>query len=221
MVFIIRKTYGWFKEVDKISNSQIVEFTGLTIPGIRKCIAKLESLGIVEVIRSPGGRNITEYRCLVRGKLSLPVNSDAPRGKLSSPLEVNSVDPQNLSKPTLTKPNSASHPDFKKTVEFFEQQMSKLDSKGRVQWYGGKYGKAIKEMLKGRDVHMVEARAFMYLERMKTDDFLKKRGFDPTTVLWAWNNLGQDVKEAEPYDKYTDPARIAKYRKFMQGRIAR
>ena len=47
VLFIIRKTYGWHKELDWISLSQIVEGTGIAKPNVCRTIRSLKRRNII------------------------------------------------------------------------------------------------------------------------------------------------------------------------------
>lgn len=74
-------------------------------------------------------------------------------------------------------------------VEFFKAEMAKDDPS--FIWNPAKYGRVIKEMLSScnGNADEVKARALRYIDDMASDNFLKKRGFDPLSVRWQWNSL--------------------------------
>lgn len=51
---IVRKTYGFHKREDPISNSQIEFFTGFTRPTVTKFTRKLEQRKLIVIVRRPG-----------------------------------------------------------------------------------------------------------------------------------------------------------------------
>ena len=69
--FILRKTYGWHKEEDWISNSQFVEGTGISRQNVNRVIKKLMQKGIVV-------KNDYKYR------LSYSIQKDPKKWKMSS-----------------------------------------------------------------------------------------------------------------------------------------
>ena len=59
---IIRKIYGWGKQEDNISNSQIVEMTGLSSDTVRDCLNYLIIEKFIEQTVKGQGRIISRYR---------------------------------------------------------------------------------------------------------------------------------------------------------------
>ena len=58
--FIIRKTYGWNKSEDRISQRQIEAATGIDRRSVRRCLEQLKSRKIIHNNpRAKGGRNRT------------------------------------------------------------------------------------------------------------------------------------------------------------------
>lgn len=55
LVIIARKTYGWWKQSDRIALSQIVELTGLCEGTVRKTMQRLVSFGIVTLVSASNG----------------------------------------------------------------------------------------------------------------------------------------------------------------------
>lgn len=66
---MIRKIYGWGKESDNISNSQLAEMTGLSPDTIRDCVEYLVSEKIVEQLVKGHGRVISRYRLTINETL--------------------------------------------------------------------------------------------------------------------------------------------------------
>ena len=69
--FILRKTYGWHKKEDWISNSQFVEGTGISRQNVNRTLKKLMQEGIVV-------KNDYKYR------LSYSIQKDPKKWKMSS-----------------------------------------------------------------------------------------------------------------------------------------
>jgi len=61
VVVICRKTFGWHKETDSISLSQIQELTGLSRNSVLKSINELETLGIIIVDRVTDKKTTNKY----------------------------------------------------------------------------------------------------------------------------------------------------------------
>lgn len=54
LMVVVRKTYGFHKEHDNISNSQIEAQTGFTRPTVTKYAGMLEKRKLIEIVRTPG-----------------------------------------------------------------------------------------------------------------------------------------------------------------------
>lgn len=61
LMVIIRKTYGWHKDTDKIAASQLEKLTGLSYSAIKKARASLRTKGLKLIKYKGNGRAITEY----------------------------------------------------------------------------------------------------------------------------------------------------------------
>jgi len=61
LAVLVRKTYGWGKESDKISISQFAELSGISQQMVKKSLASLESKGIVTKEKSLNIRRRDEH----------------------------------------------------------------------------------------------------------------------------------------------------------------
>ncbi len=64
LLCICRKTYGWQKDTDKISISQMEKATGISRTTIKECLKNLEEYDLVEIVRKKttyGDSEINEY----------------------------------------------------------------------------------------------------------------------------------------------------------------
>jgi phage replication O-like protein O len=108
LMYIGRKTWGWRKNHDEISLSQMEEMTGLSRKGITKVMEKLEGFNLISRKRNQstaGGYEPTTYEIIVHGsELSTP-HTKEPR-ELSSLTPVNSV---HIQKKDLTKEKEQQH----------------------------------------------------------------------------------------------------------------
>jgi len=75
VLFIIRKTYGWHKEIDWISLSQIVEGTGIAKPNVCRTIKSLKRKNIIIRPDSKHAGLQKDYTKWVDKKLSIPIMS--------------------------------------------------------------------------------------------------------------------------------------------------
>lgn len=104
---IVRKTYGWWKEVDAIANSQLIEMTGLSEQTIRRSIKWLLKNKIIGRPQVGSGRKISKYSVTIYeyakiNKLEVPngnplkeeVPNNMVRDTQQEPYKVSNVDPQ-------------------------------------------------------------------------------------------------------------------------------
>lgn len=121
---IIRQTFGWKKESDNISLSQIIKSTGISRQGVINGIKKLEEYNLIIVTRTKNKTSNFQLN-IDDSQLNRPeivnsvdqgstlslhekyqvVNSVDQGSQLSRPQVVNSVDPQKKDKETTTKEN--------------------------------------------------------------------------------------------------------------------
>lgn len=100
LLAVVRKTYGWHKDADKISVSQLEKMTGLSYSAIKKARASLRAKGIQLVKQKGNGRSITEYTRPVMVPVEEPVEPD---GSPQGPPGGHGEDPQGGLKEALTK----------------------------------------------------------------------------------------------------------------------
>ncbi len=107
---IIRKIYGWGKQEDNISNSQIVEMTGLSSDTVRDCLNYLIIEKFIEQTIKGQGRIISRYRLTLNEYIvnnsevasSNPSNIDHLPAATSQVVSSNLTGSKNLhTKPTL------------------------------------------------------------------------------------------------------------------------
>ena len=117
---ILRKTYGWHKDEDWISNSQFAKTTGIKKQSINRAILKLIKKNIVSQ-KAYKGRSVyglgkdTEKWVASAKKLTSVVSQNADTSKPKS-LEVvsqNAAHKRNYTKETITKENPS---DFEKAL---------------------------------------------------------------------------------------------------------
>lgn len=103
LMLIARKTYGFHKEIDAIARSQFEQLTGLSEPGIKKCLKSLLAQNFIVRCREGGGRQIAQWSINTAyfpdpNKVS-PQKSLAPKNEhLTENLPSNSVSPSSLQK---------------------------------------------------------------------------------------------------------------------------
>jgi hypothetical protein len=78
---------------------------------------------------------------------------------------------------------------FKETEKIIYDEMKKRNAS--VIWHGGKYGIAIKRMLKScdDDIDLIKQKIKLFNTKMSKDKFLQSHGLNPSTLLSQWNSL--------------------------------
>lgn len=129
---ICRQTYGWRKKVDRISNSQMKDKTGLTEKTMKRALSSLVDKQIIQ--RHPGsGRNITEYSIeydvtLWKGVKVREGVKMTPQGGQNGAPRGDKNDPPEGANMTPTKDNSQKKPKETPTKEK-EPSSNPFDSK--------------------------------------------------------------------------------------------
>jgi phage replication O-like protein O len=87
---IVRKTYGWRKDEDSLSLSQLIKMTGLSKNAIKSALLYLSKKNIIKIISKGHGRKISKYRCLLHDFIDDEINNPDPsEGQLVTPQRVN------------------------------------------------------------------------------------------------------------------------------------
>lgn len=100
---MIRKIYGWGKQEDNISNSQLVEMTGLSPDTVRDSVEYLIKNKFVEQLIKGHGKTISRYRLTLNEYIANEIEAEGKRGSQQPPLEVansNLSKNEGLPKPT-------------------------------------------------------------------------------------------------------------------------
>lgn len=128
LLVIIRKTYGWQKDTDRISNSQFEAMTGLKVTAIKCATRSLSDKGLI--VKSPpqkmGGMNEYEFTPPGREADPLLVVQPTEGSRIADPLPV--VQPttqKKLSKETIQNMPVA----FSMLPPVFEQEKKKKNTK--------------------------------------------------------------------------------------------
>lgn len=213
VMVIIRKTYGWHKDTDKISNSQFTKMSGLGPRAIQIATKSLSNRGLI-LKKSPsenGGLN--EYMftppCTTIHGGGAPefmggVYEDAPT-KLTN---------QNTTTKNKSDAGKASIPALSRRVSDMIGEAHKHLTGSELVWAGqaGKYGKAqsqIIAMFKGKSddeaFTAIRQKAAAYVQAAKADEFLKKQGVTPISLLSNWNKVHFKAKAGQSFGGKTFP----------------
>jgi phage replication O-like protein O len=217
LLTIVRKTYGWHKDTDRIANVQFELLTGLPKRNIQKFKAELLAEGIIGKIPGPKG-GVDEYYFLGLGDAAdctPPVQPTAPPHAADCTPPMQSTAPtketikRNYTKDSDEATNAAS-PLYKKLVESFSAGYQKLEGT-KLSWVGkaAAYGKAVKTIIEqARSINRnwsddevwneIRSRAAAMLKEIETERTKKRRGqkydyyiaklkFTPLTLMNRWN----------------------------------
>jgi len=121
LMCIARKTFGWHKDNDSISLSQIVKMTGLSRRGVVKVIAKLEKIKLIICRRNQS----EEYGC-VASTFKILVHEPEKVSENTQARELSAPPPRELSAPPL---GNSVHPQKKDLTKEKEKQQHKLKQK--------------------------------------------------------------------------------------------
>ena len=124
LMAIMRKTFGWQKQVDKISYSQIIEMTGLVKSTVSISIKSLEEKGLIYVTREG---QINTYSVVVHEH-----NDEKELVRKSNMCEnrtVNSPKIEQLNDKTSSKIEHTKETSLNKDKETITQQLPNLSSK--------------------------------------------------------------------------------------------
>ena len=215
---IVRKTYGFQKRRDKISNSQIEKSTGFERPTVTKYAQKLERMQLVNIKRAPGfapeytfGRRfiLIDDKYLQRQLRAREEKRTAERGgnAVTGGWKRRYHTKQTLNKPSKEKVKrseaSASPPAdpvpslYKKVVELISKAHKHLTGDELV-WKGRepRYGKATKQILEivSRETpeaafDQIRQKCAAYVAAAQTDKFLKGQGVTPVSIFDSWNKV--------------------------------
>lgn len=98
LIAILRKTFGWHKKRDRISNSQLVKMTGLSLDKAIKAAKSLAAKGVIirEKIGEPGKEEIFYELFLVENTSTPLANCYPPPSKLLPTKETNTKDNEKI-----------------------------------------------------------------------------------------------------------------------------
>jgi phage replication O-like protein O len=183
--FIIRKTYGWHKKVDRISLSQLAEGTGLSKPHV--CMA-VQKLVMMNLITKKGKDGVTEkgndfviygfqkdfekWRPLPK-KGTLPKKIMPVTEKGNRPLPIKGHTKETITKETNTKENK-SYGEARRFLDFFIERFKfhmRMDP--LISW--GKDGEIVKRILAVVPLQELQEIAEMFFT--SDDPFIRKSGY--------------------------------------------
>jgi len=72
---IVRKTYGWHKNEDNLSMSQIIELTGLTYKPVQAAIKFWANKKVIKILNKGNGRRTARYRIMLYEYIATRSNS--------------------------------------------------------------------------------------------------------------------------------------------------
>jgi len=196
LMAIVRKTYGWHKDSDRISLSQLVAMTGVSE---RKVIDSIRSLDWI-VISHKKPKKTTEYRLNLTPQTGLgdAVTALPDPGHLLKSVqegpEVSSGASPEVSSDTIDTLKNTKTKDIKERTPDYPQQF--------VEWYKGEYQSTLKQPLVvrwGRDKKLMKSILTAYpIEKAKViarrllntaDKWLLGTGRDIPVLANQWQKL--------------------------------
>lgn len=132
LLSIIRKTYGWQKQEDLLSLSQIIGLTGLSKNAVKESLIFWQKEKVIKLLSKGSGRKISQYRCLLydyidNQRVIEKLSEGQPvilRGSISDTLEGQPVTPQKQlnqsTKPIIQKKEQISFSASQDKVEIFQ-----------------------------------------------------------------------------------------------------
>jgi phage replication O-like protein O len=217
LLLICRKTIGWHKDSDRISQSQIMEATGLSKPGVKMAIIELAKAGLICVEQTGTGKGIQTFFELnysdsangqkTIGSESYPLNmpngqiscpKDSPNGQISCPTKETNINKKKK------KAENTPHADFSRTVELFSTTYERLH-KDKMS-FGKIEGKQIKDLLSNHSYDEIKKKIDIMISRRDTDAWLKQQALTPGLILSQWNKLiaAPAGRQLESFDEYHD-----------------
>lgn len=193
---IARKTIGWHKKTDQISNTQMAKLTGLTIPGIKKAMNTLIECGIIKMNRSGTGKGIkTNYELCYNGKLS-NIQLSLPLAPINGKLSL----PKKPSNGKLSLPTKERKEILKKEKVTLFNAFYKEYPKHRAK------DKALKSWMKIKlDKELIETIMEAVNRQKETEDWIKDNGkYVPYPATWLNQKRWEDEieKEKDAYDNF-------------------
>ncbi len=176
---ILRKTYGFNKKEDWISNSQIVEMTGIKRSHVSRAKKELTLRNIV----TKGGnktqlnKDYDQWRQLPKGVTS---HHRLPKGVTTVTKGGNSVLPkggptkETLTKETKQKKHTERNPDIKKFIDHYHNTfLERFNEKPMID--GGKDGKIIKSLLGTYEIDLLKELLDKFFN--SPDEFILQSGY--------------------------------------------
>jgi phage replication O-like protein O len=217
LLLICRKTIGWHKDRDRISQSQIMEATGLSKNGVKMAAIELANAGLISFEQTGTGKGIqTFFELNYSGDAngSKTIGSESDTIKRLNGSESDTIDGSNGSKSDPTKEininkkkkkaSQAPHADYSRTVELFATTYERLH-KAKMS-FSAKDGKQIKDLLSNHSYDEIKKKIDIMISRRDTDAWLKQQALTPGLILSQWNKLiaAHAGRQLESFDEYHD-----------------
>lgn len=249
MSVVVRKTYGFHKTHDAISNSQIEAQTGFTRPTVTKYAEKLERRRLLTIVKAPGKtplylfgprfKRISDAYMLriIRKKEQEPGNDVAgsPGNNVSTPRKHRFPPPRNGVSPqkkVLNKDLKENHgAALRRRLTDTCGEAHKYLTGSKLEWVGHEkaYGEAmnkIAKLLEGADLANDDARhqyfrkkCAAYVQAAQKDEFLKKHGCTPLSLLNNWNKVHFNKASGSGSFSAVEPSAFPPYLKMSAEEI--
>jgi len=195
LMVICRKTLGWQKESDYVSQSQIMEFTGLSKNSVIRALKELKDKELINAIEKPG--ITTNYTLNLTSAKSEPVPNMNPTSAKNEPELVPKVNTQKK-KETVLKENSPHH----KLITHFNNEYLNLTG-NKLAWLT-RYNKDIQRILKLDTEEEIYKRFNVLKEKVKENNSTYWN-LTPDKLYSGWNDLNgkQIKKDASNDDRFS------------------
>lgn len=215
---IARKTFGWWKDYDQLSRSQLCKMTGLSQATVKRAIKSLEDGGWIA--REPGtSRSLPEYAVIynTRGGSNL----STPPGQIDPPPPGQIDPPQNTLKYNINTKEFAEPPtgvlpkpkqdirqqgfpepeylpaigpaEYKKTCAAFDNAQETATGKGISGAAWGKEGSALKALLKAHSHDEIRQQLARLAELRRSDKiFWQTVPLTPSSLRSRWDAINAE-----------------------------
>ncbi len=182
LMTIMRKTFGWQKQVDKISYSQIIEMTGLVKSTVSISIKSLEEKGLIYVTREG---QINTYSVVVHehnDEKELVRKSNMCENRTVNSPKIEQLNDKTSSKIEHTKEsniNKLSKEIYEEIEKAYESCFYEVKPSGKLFIDYPRIRKRTKELLE----RITKDEIISVIQNAKTDDWIKDNGFQFSTIL--------------------------------------
>lgn len=217
LLLICRKTIGWHKERDRISQSQIMEATGLSKNGVKMAAIELAKAGLICFEQTGTGKGIQtffelNYAGETNGAKTIGSENDTIKrlnGSESDPIYAANGSKSDPTKETninkkKKKASHTPHADYSRTVELFATTYERLHKEKMS--FSGKDVKHINSLLANHSYDEIKKKVDIAISKRDSDAWLKQQALTPGLILSQWNKLiaAPAGRQLESFDVYKE-----------------